>query len=440
MKSLLINKIQVYEYSTLRVGQEEKFRLPHFEALAKYHTDTKCQYYSLENKAIRFANYVGVIKVGNLTIEVLPKCDRNKSSDTEADKALWQRVLLDMLKISLQVEAKTTTHADIHIRHHSVLETYLHLFMDEVQKLIHHGLVKKYRFNENNETALKGKLLISKQITQNIVHAERFYVSHQVYDRNNRYNALLYQTLECIQSMNVSVSTTRRCQSLLLDFPECTTVPVSQKTFNRLTYDRKTQAYHTALDLARIILLNYHPDVAGGHNNILAIMFDMNKLWENYIYHSLRKQISDFNKSNNVTYKVTAQRSKHFWQSDSSAFLRPDIVIEDISQYKNAANKSIILDTKWKYQAKVSEQDLRQVYAYNHYFNAQNGYLVYPDNCIDKPVVPQQGKYMPVKNAIRGDREMTCGLLFVNLLENDDKRENMVLRKEIGIDIFKEIH
>jgi 5-methylcytosine-specific restriction enzyme subunit McrC len=416
------NSIQVFEYSTLKV--EGDFTHHHFEALAKYLTENKdCQYYTLLRNAVRFQNYVGVIKVGNLTIEVLPKCDRNQTDD----KDTWQRVLLDMLKISLQVEAKTTTHAYIHIRHHSVLETYLHLFLDEVQKLIHHGLVKKYRFNENNETALKGKLLIHKQITKNIVHAERFYVSHQVYDRNNRYNALLYQTLECIQKMNVSISTTRRCQSLLLDFPECTVVPVSEKTFNCLTYDRKTERYKTALDLARIILLNYHPDIAGGHNNILAIMFDMNKLWENYIYHIIKKAAFS-------PIRVTRQGSKLFWHSaeKESAYLRPDIVIEN-----TATAETIILDTKWKYQSKVSEQDLRQIYAYNHYFKATQGFLVYPDKMeTGDHTYQNKGNFVSVENS-KKDSEYTCSLLYIDILDHDkNDSAKKILNQTIGAEIL----
>jgi len=433
MKSLKNNIIQVFEYSILKV--EDDFKPHHFEALAKYLTENKdCQYYTLLRDAIRFQNYVGVIKVGNLTIEVLPKCDRNKASDTEADKSLWQRVLLDMLKISLQVEAKTTTHADIHIRHHSVLETYLHLFMDEVQKLIHHGLVKKYRLTENNENALKGKLLIHKHISKNIVHAERFYVSHQVYDRDNRYNALLYQTLDCIQSMNVSVSTTRRCQSLLLDFPECAPVPVSEKTFNRLTYDRKTERYKTALDLARIILLNYHPDIVGGHNNILAIMFDMNKLWENYIYYSLRKA------AQNITFKemklvVLPQQYRKFWKSGKTAVsLKPDIVISTKSK------PNIILDTKWKYETKITDQDLRQIYAYNHYFKAKQGLLIYPGTFHkERKIEAIEGSFVSIEdeNVIS---EFKCSLLYVDILSDNKKELNKEIGKEILLNVAKELY
>lgn len=424
------NIIQVYEYGSLRIdtgyGTDNKiiFTESHFNALSRYLNENKnCGYYELFHRSIRFKNYVGVIKVGDLTIEVLPKCDRY---DTEDEKTTWQRVLIEMLTISLKVEAKTTTRADISIKQHTVLETYLNIFLNETAALIHQGLVKKYRTNESNQNALKGKLQIHKQVTKNIVHAERFYVSHTVYDRDNIYNAILFQALMCIRKMSSSLSLTKRTESLLLDFPECASISINQKLFERLRYDRKTERYKTAINLAEIILMNYHPDIKGGKNDILAIMFDMNMLWENYIYYMLKK-------NSNGEFTVKAQRKKYFWKPEegSRVTLRPDIVIERDDE--SAGN--IVLDTKWKYQSDVSVQDLRQMYAYGKYFGADQSYLVYPEKIEDENKVRlKQGNFFVSDSGEEiVDESNKCGLLFVDLLE--DKR----LNNKIGDNILSEL-
>jgi 5-methylcytosine-specific restriction enzyme subunit McrC len=363
---------------------------------------------------------VGVIRVGDLTIEVLPKTDKH-----EKDKQLWQTVLLEMLSVSLQVEAKTTTLANVQIKRHSVLETYLHLFLDEVSRLIHGGLVKKYRVAKGNQGALKGKLLVHKQVTKNIVHAERFYVAHQVYDRNNIFNAVLEQGLYCIQSMSVSDELNKRSSALLLDFPECSPFKIDEKIFKRLVFDRKTERYKTAIELARIILLNYHPDIKGGSNNILAIMFDMNLLWENYVYWILKKASRE-----NPDIKVEAQRKKKFWQHPERGSLRliPDIVIT------NKGRKiSVVLDTKWKYKKDTSVEDIRQMYTYGHYFGATKSYLLYPDRIEGVAKVKRvQGKFHDYH-----DDELfqanSCGLMFVDLIEDSH------LRKAVGLDIIEQL-
>jgi len=417
------NIIQVYEYSELKVdvdygiNKNIKFKEMHFQALAKYATENyPCPYFNLFHKRIRFCNYVGVIKIGDITIEVLPKCDRY-----DDDKQNWQEVLLEMLAISLKVDAKTTTDADIHIRQHNVLETYLNIFLDELVILLHQGLVKKYRTDESNQTSLKGKLQIHKNILKNIVHAERFYVSHQVYDRNNVYNSIIYQALCCIFSLNVTISLNKRCHSLLLDFPECSPILISDNLFKRLQYDRKTERYKKAINLARIILMNYHPDIKGGSNNILAIMFDMNLLWENYIYYVLKRAESSLT--------VKAQRRMPFWQYEDKwkVNLIPDIVVT------NNKEESIVLDTKWKYEKDVSMHDLRQMYAYGKYFNTLKSYLVYPDKItdVDSIEIKEGAFYHPGNNGI--DKRNLCGLLYVDLLKNNK------LNKEIGKQILTKL-
>ena len=88
-------------------------------------------------------------------------------------------------------------------------------------------------------------------------------------------------------SLGLSADINNRFLFLLEFFPECKSVKVSEKLFQRLVYSRKTERYRQAIELARIILLNYHPDLKGGSYNILAIMLDMNHLWESYIYYVL---------------------------------------------------------------------------------------------------------------------------------------------------------
>ena len=62
------NTIQVFEYQTLKVGDDPKFTAKHFNALEKYGYKTKEKYYNVGNNRIKFNNYVGVIQVDNITI------------------------------------------------------------------------------------------------------------------------------------------------------------------------------------------------------------------------------------------------------------------------------------------------------------------------------------------------------------------------------------
>lgn len=422
-----MNKILVYEWGWVSLGKQDngvEFKKSHLNALAIYEQQTQTNFFRTYFNKIRFNEHVGVIKVGDLTIEVLPKTDKH-----ELEKAEWQKVLLDMLLISLQVEANTTTHANIQVRQHSVLETYLQLFLDEAEKLIHQGLVKKYRANISNQPALKGKLLVHQQITKNPIHAERFFVAHSVYDRDNVYNFILRAALECIVHIG-SNGISRDAQAMLLFFPECNPRAVNEELFQRLTYDRKTEGYKQAIELARIILLNYHPDIRGGRNDILAIMFDMNYLWESFIYWSLKRAAA---REGNVTVK--AQSRQLFWRHEDNwnLKLKPDLVVT----IKEEVTRQIVVDTKWKYQSRVTIQDVRQLYTYLHYFDSIQGYLLYPDK-IKEGVSIRIGKFYIPGNPKIKDSMYSCGLMFADLIiRNADG--STILNKDIGNAIIARI-
>jgi 5-methylcytosine-specific restriction enzyme subunit McrC len=412
-----LKPIQIFEYGRLVVGdfygenEDIEFKASHLKALAIYLThNPKCPFYTLYYDRVKFNQYVGVIQVDDLTIEVLPKTDRHGD-----DKAAWQQVLIKMLFISLQVNARTTTISAVNIKQLTVLEAYLALFLQEVDTLLRHGLVKKYRTEVGNQTSLKGRLLVHKQVTKNLVHAERFYVAHQVYDRNNLFNSILKETLDCINSLSVSSAVKSKCGTLLLDFPECNPVKATEILFKRLRYDRKTERYRTAIELARIILLNYHPDFRGGSNNILAIMVDMNQLWENYVYYVLKRACT----AKGPDYHVYPQQKKLFWKNPigGNRRLKPDLVLEYL---KDSIKRRLVLDTKWKYESDPSVEDVRQMYAYNHYFQTNESYLLYPDKADNEPVWKYPGSFYDpsVEDAMS---DLKCGLMYIDLLDGEGK-------------------
>jgi 5-methylcytosine-specific restriction enzyme subunit McrC len=144
---------------------------------------------------------------------------------------------------------------------------------------------------------------------------------------------------------------------------------VNAATFSKLAWNRKTEPYRRVMKIAEMLLLNFHPDVSRGQNHVLALMFDMNLLWEKFVVACLRKNLKDC--------RVLAQTSMPFWASTEGKVktdMRPDILIEITDEWK------IVLDTKWKNlgDQKPSPEDLRQMFAYQVFFDAKKTALVYP--------------------------------------------------------------
>ncbi|GGW48777.1 hypothetical protein [Arenibacter certesii] len=78
------NILQVFEHSTLyygRVYNDITFEEKHFNALAKLNQLHNNEYFTLLHKGIKFSQYVGVIQIDGLTIEILPKIDGGSSKE-----------------------------------------------------------------------------------------------------------------------------------------------------------------------------------------------------------------------------------------------------------------------------------------------------------------------------------------------------------------------
>lgn len=361
--------IVVFEHESLRIDRGEQRLTPgQLATLQQFFGENGVPYYSLIHQGVRFNEYVGVIQVGNTVIEVLPKADKSKSTDNET-KSTWRNVLFSMLHAVGVFDIQAPSSSDLRLRSNSILDLYFELFIKEIEYLIHTGLVKKYRKTEGNRTVLKGNILFAKHISQNLVHQERFYVKYTTYDKEHDIHAVLYKALKLLSYINTNVQLNSRLGALLLDFPELYDVKISESMFDKITFDRKTEPYRNAIEIAKLILLNYHPDVNKGTNNVLALMFDMNVLWEQFVYVSLRKHKS-------YSTSIAAQNTRNFWKplSGYRSKMKPDIVLNKNTKY------CVVLDTKWKNLNgyNPSSEDLRQMFVYMKYYGAKKVALVYP--------------------------------------------------------------
>ncbi len=200
-----------------------------------------------------------------------------------------------------------------------------------------------------------------------------------------------------------------RIKTLQLLFPEIKEIQITKSHFDQVKLNRKTKDYDEALKIAKMIILNYSPDIKGGNENMIDLLFNMNKLWEKYIYKMLKRDCP-------IDFKIFEQKSMEFWETKTN---KPDIVIK-------IGEATFIINTKWKIidNAEPSDADLKQMYAYNQYWDSNLSILLYlqSNNNNDK-----SGKFHIGKND-----EHFCKLGFIQILENDQldfKIGEKILRK-----------
>jgi 5-methylcytosine-specific restriction enzyme subunit McrC len=399
---LKLKPIDVFEHGRLLIG-EQGFKKCHWEAFVKLNTVHNNEYFDVLHNGLRFKQYVGVIQVDGLLVHIHPKADKDDNDDK------WQVVLLQMLKACGKVKAQTAGNANLKKHHINLLEVYFEYFLKEVDQLIHAGLVKKYRTETSNVKALKGKLDFAGNIRHNLIHKERFYTAHQVYDANHKLHQVLACALDIVGQFTRATRLNDKCRRTQLAFPEVDGIKPSFQLLESIKIDRKTAPYERALELAKLIILNYSPDINQGQQKMIALLFDMNVLWEEYVLRSLKKYAFNHPEEG---WEVSGQESKTFYGSHRT--IRPDIVLRK-------GEETIVIDTKWKRPTNkvASIEDLRQMYTYARYWRTNKVVLLYPGDHFDSG-------YKPYPN--QNDHEVEfhhCKIAMVNVLSNGKLSEKL---------------
>lgn len=405
--------ITLFEHEELRLydGRFPEFRLEHYTALLKYCDRNPSQpYYILVPNGIRLQQYVGSLQVGNLTLQVLPKLERDFTADRNETANRWRNALWGMLRHCRRILPQIVHEAHLRERPVAMPDLFFSRFATELEELLQRGLIKRYARRQGNTLALKGRLVFAQHIRQNLVHQERFYTEHQVYDPAHKLHAVLFRTLQVACSHCQSPHLASRLQAIHSIFPPQEGIEVSESFFSRLPQGRKTEPYQRAVSLARMILLELSPDLLAGHSDVVALLFDMNLIFEEYVFRQLASAAPMFG------YRATEQESHPFWGSRKQI---PDIVLRPI----DADSDTIVLDTKWKTlplhhsERYIDPSDLRQVLAYEMLVGAEQGYLVYPNS-----PGTDSGKThnKPFRLKVDLNHSASCGVIQLRLLENDE--------------------
>ena len=308
-------------------------------------------------KFIQARNYVGVLQTkSGLTIEILPKiADKN---DAERSKA----VFIKMLKTLKNFPFKSSNLASLKTQNLPLLEIFISMFLCELEALVKKGIKSDYVALEENLNFLKGKLNINEQIKRNSIHKERFYVGYSEFLSDIKINRIIKTTLKFLYKKSNSSINQQKIRELLFIFDEVSECEDYKNFFAKLVINRQVKHYEQTLLWCNIFLLNNSFTPHKGDDLALALLFDMNALFESYVGDFIKK---------NFPCTILQHSEKHLIEYPKSFKLRPDIFLEN----------KFIADTKWKIISSsndISQADLYQLYAYGKKHKCDKLYLIYP--------------------------------------------------------------
>lgn len=404
--------LKEFEYLQYKDNTKDNFiKKETFDSLEKFvlENEKTAQYLKITTKngfgkVLQAQNYVGVIQTKDgTTIEILPKI---KNATTEKSKD----ILIKMLKTLKNSPFKNLSVANLKSSKIPLFEIFISMFLEELTVLVRNGIKSDYISKEENLKFLKGKLKISEQIKYNTIHKERFFVQYEEFISNRVENRLIKTTLKFLYNKSKLNKNQQRIREFLFVFDEIEISHNIKTDFSKIELNRQMKDYQQVLLWCKTFLFENSFSPYKGNDIAFALLFDMNLLFESFVYSYLKK-------SSNFQDIKSQDRTHHLaYENGIGRFrLKPDIVIN---------GGKIIADTKWKILSEdkayngVLQDDMYQLYAYGtKYDNCEKIYLIYP---FDELIIKNSYNYF--KN-----KELKLDILFFDVYKKEFKGKNIEL-------------
>jgi 5-methylcytosine-specific restriction endonuclease McrBC regulatory subunit McrC len=298
--------------------------------------------------------YVGVIEVNDVVIEIYPKLDsaliaasnREPLSpsvrvDTVMHNLLW------MLEVANHRDLVETTTAHLEEAPLSFVDLFAYLLGKNLLPELERGVAHTYvRFDDDIKT-VRGRIGLVEQVTRNWNRFDRVFCAWDEFTPNTAINRLfkcacrfLAERVNYMEAARLLID----CQALLSEVEDVSPV-TALRDIENLRFDRSVDRFRTAFDLARRLLAGIGHSMGLGSTNTFVFLLDMNQVFERYVHAVLESH-----------FKRAVQEQKYV---GSLLDVNPGSISQLADYYWWHGNALWIGDAKYKHLAKGQTHALR---------------------------------------------------------------------------------
>lgn len=451
-----MRRVAVHEYTRLyrgsadvKTGAQRGGRLylsdVHFRRLRNYDEGrAKSEHYQIFDWRRRYAiaqQWVGVIQVPGLSVEILPKiAPRACEEKPEAQTEFSRKNLLYMLILAGKLPIRERDLADQSAAKSPLLETLIAIFAKRLFFELNRGRQHSYLRRRENLPVLKGKLAFSEHIKHNIARKDRFFVEHDEFLPDTALNRIFKAACRRLFETTSTTHTQERLTYCLMLLDEVADISIGAHHFDKVIINRQNERFADLFAFSRLVLTERAPAAAAGAQNTFSLLFDMNVVYENFVAEFLRRYVLTDDLADCKLFAQATSRLQHLVyrppaelppdyrprkHGKKTLALKADLLIE-------RGDQRLVMDTKWKRLSEekggrqgVSRDDLFQLFAYAHNYRAQHNVLLYPQpagevdvQVFDLPVreggeSPQQihARFVDLNRDLRASRKALVGEL-----------------------------
>lgn len=325
---------------------------------------------------IKANSIVGSISIkSGLIIEILPKFAKNDLTDESIKK--YRNTLLNMIRVSNENNFITSTiqSSKVSIGEMPLIRYMIELFSESLLNSLRNGIFQSYNKTVENSFYIKGNILLSQTIQNNIIDKSKVYISYNKHSSNNLLMQI-FRTLSksLLNDTNLSYKAKQNLYEVYLLLDNIDIINLRQHDFNKITFNRLNDKFEILFRQAEFIFNQYMPFTSNINSSpFWAILFDMNYLFEKFCAYLFRKSDIEFKEQSMIDC---------FADKNYTVSARPDFIIN---------NNNIVADAKWKLLDSdktlygLNAQNFWQLFSYMNLVNIKeiNGYFIVPKNSSD---------------------------------------------------------
>ena len=329
--------------------------------------------------SVKAEQWVGVVQLPGLQVEVLPKVDADPGGEGAAVRGARGN-LLNMLALAGDVPFRVRDVARLASRSAPISEMLAALFAQRLLYELLRGTVRSYQWREENLRRFKGKLIVKHQSARNPGRRERFVCRYEEFSADTPMNRAFKAACHLLLDVSRSASTQDALRNCLLVLDPVRHKMPSIEDLRRVVVDRRNARFEDVFRFCQLVLEGLTPTVETGGRRSFSLLFDMNRVFEGFVATFLRQSVVPRIEGCRLLPQARTDR-RHLLRSESGRgllLLRPDLLL-----VRRDAGR-LVVDTKWKRTGKgqglggISAGDLYQLHAYTHRYGCQRSVLLFP--------------------------------------------------------------
>jgi 5-methylcytosine-specific restriction enzyme subunit McrC len=338
-------------------------------------------------RELRAAQYVGVVRFANKTVQILPKIYRSENYSGDEREAVVREAtenLLYLLAYAGKFSIKENEITALSRQSSDWFEILTRIFASHLTTEWERGVPRSYRIVESELSILKGKWKLNEQLRRPLTK-HKFSVEYDEFSVDNKLNRVFRFVVERLWKLTRDGKNRQALGDLRVMMDDVVLVNhLTAKDASPSLLSRMNSRFAPLLNLARLFLDDSALRLHAGDTDSFAFVFDMNSLFEEFLIEFIRRhrlEILPEELQNCDVLPQTRGATRHLADREEKAvfLLKPD------AAFKNEDGQfPLLLDAKYK---KLNEQDLRvgvsqsdfyQMHAYANRYACPRILLIYP--------------------------------------------------------------